>query len=74
MTNCGPTFAGRLKCQCVAPISRCASGTAVGLVFDTGRQVVVALPGPPRELQPMVRDALVPYLNKRFGNHRPAVR
>ena len=30
-----------------------------------------ALPGPPRELQPMVRDALVPYLNKRFGTRLP---
>lgn len=44
-------------------------GTAVGLVFDNGKQVVVALPGPPRELQPMVKNQLIPFLAKRFGIH-----
>jgi len=48
-----------------------ANGTAVGLVFETKTHVVVALPGPPRELQPMVRDELVPYLSRRFGTHLP---
>lgn len=43
------------------------SGTAVGLVFDDEIQVVVALPGPPRELRPMLTNELVPYLAKRFG-------
>ncbi len=46
-----------------------ANGTAVGLVFEKQNQVIVALPGPPRELQPMVRDELVPYLGRRFGVH-----
>jgi nicotinamide-nucleotide amidase len=44
-----------------------ASGTAVGLVFESPETVIVALPGPPRELQPMVRDELVRYLHQRFG-------
>jgi nicotinamide-nucleotide amidase len=44
-----------------------ANGTAVGLVFDRGESFIVALPGPPRELQPMVRDELVPFLQRRFG-------
>jgi nicotinamide-nucleotide amidase len=48
-----------------------AGGTAVGLVFEMTDKVIVALPGPPRELQPMVRDELVPYLNRRFGVHPP---
>lgn len=48
-----------------------ASGTAVGLVFETPERVIIALPGPPRELQPMVRDELVPYLSRRFGTHPP---
>lgn len=48
-----------------------ASGSASGLVFDLGEKVVVALPGPPRELQPMVRDELVPYLSRRFGTRLP---
>jgi len=48
-----------------------AGGTAVGLVFEMDDRVVVALPGPPRELQPMVRDELVPYLSRRFGVRPP---
>ncbi len=48
-----------------------ASGSAAGLVFDLGDKVVAALPGPPRELQPMVRDTLVPYLSRRFGTRLP---
>ena len=44
-----------------------AAGSAVGLVFEAEKAIIVALPGPPRELQPMVRDALVPYLARRFG-------
>lgn len=47
------------------------SGTAVGLVFETDSDVIVALPGPPRELQPMVQDELVPYLSRRFGTRLP---
>jgi len=44
-----------------------ANGTAVGLVFEMPDRVIVALPGPPRELQPMVREELIPYLSRRFG-------
>ncbi len=43
------------------------NGTAAGLVFAMPSNVVVALPGPPRELQPMVTTALVPYLQRQFG-------
>ncbi|MHB8970339.1 MAG: molybdopterin-binding protein [Pirellulaceae bacterium] len=45
------------------------TGSAVGLVFEAENATIVALPGPPRELQPMVGDALVPYLARRFGTH-----
>ncbi len=48
-----------------------AHGTAVGLVFETTRGAIVALPGPPRELQPMVTDQLVPYVSQRFGTRLP---
>jgi nicotinamide-nucleotide amidase len=44
-----------------------ASGTAVGLVFELDKTVIVALPGPPRELQAMVTNELVPYLRRKFG-------
>ncbi len=43
------------------------AGTAVGLIFDSAPAMIVALPGPPRELQPMVKNELVPYLQGRFG-------
>jgi nicotinamide-nucleotide amidase len=48
-----------------------SAGTAVGLVFEKPDQVIVALPGPPRELQPMVQAELVPYLSRRFGTRLP---
>jgi nicotinamide-nucleotide amidase len=47
------------------------NGTAVGLVFEMADSTILALPGPPRELQPMVRDQLVPYLKQRFGTRLP---
>ncbi len=46
-----------------------ATGTAAGLVFAWGDQVIVALPGPPRELQPMVEGPLKAYLARNFGTH-----
>ena len=45
------------------------NGTAVGLVYDDGQRVIASLPGPPRELQPMVKNHLIPFLAKRFGVH-----
>ncbi len=46
-------------------------GTAVGLVYEFPEGTIVALPGPPRELRPMVRNELIPYLNRRFGTRTP---
>ena len=48
-----------------------SNGTALGLVFESAGAVIVALPGPPRELQAMVSDELVPYLKERFGTRLP---
>jgi nicotinamide-nucleotide amidase len=48
-----------------------SNGTAVGLVFERADAVVVALPGPPRELQTMVKNELAPYLEQRFGVRPP---
>ncbi|MEI7730369.1 MAG: molybdopterin-binding protein [Verrucomicrobiota bacterium] len=42
-------------------------GTAAGLMFDCGTVHVIALPGPPRELQPMVQKELVPMLVQHYG-------
>ncbi|MCP5516332.1 MAG: CinA family protein [Verrucomicrobiales bacterium] len=64
-------LAGNLRRQTLVPESgrwlKNIHGTAAGLVFDLGDRVVVALPGPPRELQPMARTELVPFLQGRFG-------
>ncbi len=48
-----------------------ANGSAVGLVFETADGPIVALPGPPRELQPMVEEQLIPYLSRHFGTRLP---
>jgi nicotinamide-nucleotide amidase len=47
------------------------NGTAVGLVFETDNGAIVAMPGSPRELQPMVEGQLIPYLSRRFGTRLP---
>jgi nicotinamide-nucleotide amidase len=41
-------------------------GTAPGAVFDGGDRLAVALPGPPREFQPMVEGHLIPFLRQRY--------
>jgi len=48
-----------------------AQGTAVGLIFEGREVTLIALPGPPNELQEMVREELVPYLSRRFGVRAP---
>ncbi len=47
------------------------NGTAVGPVFEKGDSVIVALPGPPHELQVMVRKEMIPYLSRKFGTRVP---
>ncbi|MCL4178650.1 MAG: hypothetical protein KJ072_13020 [Verrucomicrobia bacterium] len=49
------------------------AGTAVGLLFHTTNATIVALPGPPRELQPMVEKELVPFLQTHFGLRPPGL-
>jgi nicotinamide-nucleotide amidase len=39
-----------------------SNGTAPGLWIETGTRVVVLLPGPPRELEPMFEAGVAPYL------------
>ena len=48
-----------------------ANGSAVALIYEQAKTVIVALPGPPHELQPMVHNELVPYLSRRFGTSLP---
>jgi len=64
-----------LRRQCLVPTRggylANSTGTAVGLIFESAETVIVALPGPPGELQPMVREQLSPYLQRRFGARPP---
>lgn len=43
------------------------NGSAPGLWIDVGPKVVVLLPGPPREMTPMLRGVVVPRLRPRTG-------
>ena len=49
-------------------------GTAPGFWWEEKGKMLAVLPGPPRELQPMVRDELVPYLGRRFATRPPEPR
>lgn len=42
-------------------------GTAPGIILDDRSRLYVLLPGPPREMQPMFEDQVLPELRKRFG-------
>jgi nicotinamide-nucleotide amidase len=44
------------------------NGTAPGLAMDEGGQLVLLLPGPPRELKPMFEEYVLPVLDKHFGS------
>ncbi len=46
-----------------------ANGTAPGLWIEHGVQVVTLLPGPPRELGPMLQSEIVPRLSRRVSGH-----
>lgn len=40
------------------------NGTAPGCIIDEESKIVVMLPGPPREMKPMLEDTVIPYLQK----------
>lgn len=40
-------------------------GTAAGILIEQGKKIIIALPGPPRELIPIFEDNVVPYLKKK---------
>lgn len=41
-------------------------GTAPGLIFEINGKVIIILPGPPREMEPMFDKDIAPYLKRRF--------
>ncbi len=43
-------------------------GTAPGLLWEEGERLLVALPGPPREMHPLFVDQVLPVLLRKTGN------
>ncbi|MDD4879151.1 MAG: competence/damage-inducible protein A [Candidatus Omnitrophica bacterium] len=43
-------------------------GTAPGFIIEGGGKLLIALPGPPRELDPMFERYAMPYLRKKAGS------
>ena len=41
-------------------------GTAPGIILERGKHTFVLLPGPPREMLPMLRDQVIPLLKKKL--------
>lgn len=58
------------RCQALVPVHGGwfpnAHGTAPGLYFETADKCLLALPGPPNEFRPLVDDAVLAYLARRF--------
>lgn len=49
-------------------------GTAPGLLFEMDTRLAIALPGPPRELEPMVESQIIPLLKERYPDLQEAAR
>ena len=45
------------------------NGTAPGCIMEADGKAAILMPGPPRELFPMFRDHVLPYLEKRSNTH-----
>ena len=43
-------------------------GTAPGCIMEKDGKAIILLPGPPREMKPMMDNHVVPYLEKRSGS------
>lgn len=39
-------------------------GTAPGILLNKDGKTIIMLPGPPREMEPMLKDVVIPYLSK----------
>jgi nicotinamide-nucleotide amidase len=43
------------------------NGTAPGCIVERNGKIVVMLPGPPKEMKPMLDDTVIPYLDQKSG-------
>ncbi|HEV2037072.1 MAG TPA: CinA family nicotinamide mononucleotide deamidase-related protein, partial [Candidatus Eremiobacteraceae bacterium] len=41
-------------------------GTAPGFALQVGEKIIVVMPGPPREMEPMLREHVIPLLRRSF--------
>lgn len=44
------------------------NGTAPGFALTVGEKMIVVMPGPPREMEPMLREHVLPLLARTFGS------
>lgn len=44
------------------------NGTAPGFAMEVADKVIAVMPGPPREMGPMLRDHVIPLLARKFGS------
>lgn len=44
------------------------NGTAPGIILQTGEKIIILLPGPPNEMEPMLNKFVIPFLRKRLSN------
>lgn len=40
------------------------NGTASGCIINKNNKIIIVLPGPPREIKPMIKQTVIPYLEK----------
>ena len=71
-TSKGRTIAPNNKKQAMFPrdaiILPNPNGTAPGCIMEANGKVAILMPGPPRELQPMFLNHVLPYLLQRSGH------
>lgn len=48
-------------------------GTAPGVIIEHGEKIIVVLPGPPVEMQPMFEETVEPYLIGKTGNDKTII-
>ncbi len=49
------------------------NGTAPGVIIEKDQKTVVILPGPPREMRPMLESTVLPYLHKKNGDQQSVI-
>ncbi len=49
-----------------AIVIRNDNGTAPGMIYEKKQRIIINLPGPPKELEPMLEETVIPYLKKKF--------